>query len=381
MKIIYSGLILLFVSLGSIAQTNKKPQFIVVAKVDERIELTSIVARLAGYEEYVQNGFKLYADKVDDHFAKYKNHAAVEFAKEVRERNSIGFDAIPNLAVSLHPAPLLTPRFVFNNEVPDKRWGKTDAEKFARLLKQFYIDADCETFFKQHADTYRIAEERFQQVLDKVDFNWYQKFYGEVPRGSFNLYLGLLNGGMNFGPRVVLPGGREEFFSIMGTQATDTDGLPKYSDGALPTIIHEFNHSFINHLIAERRTNFEVSGAKVFPLVKDRMKNLAYGDWETTVKESLVRAAVIRYLFEHPVEKLALKEGRPEDFPYQAIDAENRKGFYWTSDLVTLLGTYENARKAYPTFRSFMPIIEAYFSELPKRIDNKIENFERQRPN
>ena len=380
MKIIFCGIILFLSFVGINAQTAKNKAFTVTAKVDERIELTSIVARLAGYEEYVHNNFKVYAEEVDKHFAKYKNHPVIEFAKEVRGKNGIGFDAVPNLAVGLNPTPLLTPRVAFTADVPDKRWGKADAEKFAKLLRQFYKDAECEKFFKSHAEMYRIAEKRFQQVLDKVDFSWYQKFYGEIPKGTFNLYIGLLNGGGNFGPKVVLPNGKEELYSIMGTWAVEKDGLPSYSEDALPTIIHEFNHSFINHLVVPQKEVFVKSGEKVFPFVKDSMSRLAYGEWTTVVRESLVRAAVIRYLFEHPLEVKFFADTKREDVPYKVIDIENSSGFYWMNDLVMLLGTYENSRQIYPTFRSFMPMIEAYFKELPKRIDNKVKSFEAFRP-
>ncbi|MBX7174024.1 MAG: DUF4932 domain-containing protein [Pyrinomonadaceae bacterium] len=380
MKIFLLGIILVFSFFGINAQTSKSSQFRVTAKVDERIELTSIVARLAEYEEYVNNDFKIYAEDVDKHFAKFKDHAIIRFAREVREKNGIGFDAVPNLAVRLNPTPLLTPRVPFTTDVPDKRWGKADAEKFAKLLQQFYKDAECEKFFKSHAEMYRTAEKRFQQLLDKVNFNWYQKFYGEIPKGSFNLYIGLLNGGGNFGPKVILPNGKEELFSVMGTWAVEKDGLPSFSEEALPTIIHEFNHSFINHLVDSKKDVFVQSGEKVFPLVKDQMRKLAYGSWETTVQESLVRAAVIRYLFDNPIKIKNFSESDAESTGFKLTDFESNRGFYWMPDLVTLMGTYENSRKIYPTFRSFMPIIEAYFYELPKRIDYKVKMFESRQP-
>src|SRR5262249_53218411 len=153
------------------------------------------------------------------------------------------------------------PRIEFTAAVPDARWGKADAEKFAALLKQFYDDADCATFFQTHAEMYRTAEQRFQATLDHVQFGWYKQFYGEQPAGTFNLILGLLNGGGNFGPRVVHPDGTEDLYAIMGTWTTDKAGLPRYDDDEyLPTIIHEYNHSFVNKLIYKNATLFEQSG-------------------------------------------------------------------------------------------------------------------------
>src|SRR5262245_22365138 len=218
---------------------------IVIAKVDLRVELMSVIARLAGYQEYVRNEFKIYADDVDKYFGKHKQHRAVQFAVKIRQSNGVSFDAVMAMAVHLNPPPALTPRVAFTDTEPERRWGKESAEEFAELLRQFYKDADCEGFFKAHADLYRIAEERFQQLLNKVDFAWYKRFYGEAPEGAFNLRVGLLNGGGNYGPKVVYPDGKEDLYAIIGTWRTDGAGLPTYDAETLPTIIHEFKHSFV----------------------------------------------------------------------------------------------------------------------------------------
>src|SRR5690349_8642968 len=54
---------------GSIRSCHYRHPFaqqanLVPVSVDQRVELLSIVARLAGYDEYVQNAFKQYADAV-----------------------------------------------------------------------------------------------------------------------------------------------------------------------------------------------------------------------------------------------------------------------------------------------------------------------------
>lgn len=143
------------------------------AKVDRRIELTSIIARLAGYNEYIRNDFKSYTAEIDEYFGKHKNHPAVEFARKVRETNSVSYDAVPSLAVHLNQN--LTPKFAFSDKAPDERWGRQNAEEFAKLLQQFCRDADCESFFSSHAAMYRTAEERMQAVISQVDFAWYKK--------------------------------------------------------------------------------------------------------------------------------------------------------------------------------------------------------------
>jgi hypothetical protein len=359
-------LLCLWTPLG--AQTVKNKPLGVAARVDRRIELTSIVARLAEYDEYVTNDLKSYAADVDQYYAPYKNHPAIQYARKARAERGIGFDAVPSLAVHLNQN--FTPKFAFSDSAPDARWGKTAAEEFARLLQQFYKDTNSEAFFASHAELYKTSEQRMQSVIEKIDFEWYKNFYGEVPRGTFSLYVGLLNGGMNFGPKVVYPDGKEELFAVIGAWKTDDKGLPVFADDFLPTIIHEFNHSFINHLVKEREKQFQPAGEKIYQPVRDKMARLAYGNWKTMIDESLVRAAVIRYLFDHnDKEKTAL-----------ALMYERNVGFLWIEELFVLLGTFENSRQTYPTFRSFLPMIEAYAVDLAKRVDDKAQAFAERQP-
>lgn len=365
MKTIGAVVFLLLVCELVIGQTQKTEQrFAVTASVDERVELTSIVARLADYEEYVNDQFKNYAADVDRHFAKYKHHPAVEFARSVRESDGVSFNAIASFAVHLKPD--LTPKIAFTDNFPDPRLGKENSEKFARLLKAFYKDAECSAFFSSHGEMYKLAAARMQKIVDKVDFSWYRKFYGEDPKGSLDLWVALLNGQMNFGQKVIFPNGREEMFALIGTSNVDEKGIPVFTDSVLPTIIHEFNHSFINHLIDGHEKELKVSGEKIFGPVAEKMARIAYGDWKTVLLESVVRAAVIRYLTEHGETEKAARR----------LTEERNNGFLWVDELTVLLGTYSNSRLLYPTFRAFIPLLEGYFTDLSGRIESKVKNFE-----
>jgi hypothetical protein len=139
----------------------------------------------------------------------------------------------------------------------------------------------------------------------------------------------------------------------------------------LPTIIHEFNHSFINHLVSGRWQQLNTAGSKIYESVAGRMRNLAYGTPLITIQESLVRAAVLRYTFEHEAQMQATDS---------ALAREVNSGFLWMDELFALLGVYENSRSSYPTFRSFIPVIEAYYSDLAKRIEFKASKFDELRP-
>jgi hypothetical protein len=208
---------------------------------------------------------------------------------------------------------------------------------------------------------YAEAEKRFQVLLDQVDYDWYPRFYGYKPEGKFEVYLGLLNGRINYGPKVEYPNGKEEIYAIMSNYQTDDKGIPIYDAGVmLPTIIHEFNHSFINHLIIQDSLAIKPYGEKIHEPVRQEMQRNYYSHWIQTIYESLVRAAVIRYQMEHDT---TTKEANA------SIKQEYKLGFLWIQDLVSLLGVYENSRNQYKTFEAFMPLIKAYFKDLGTNIN------------
>ncbi|MBL0357878.1 MAG: DUF4932 domain-containing protein [Chitinophagaceae bacterium] len=250
-------------------------------KVDERIELTSIINRLAGHWEYSSNDFSSYVEDVDKYFAAFKDHPVITFMKKLRNERGVSFDAIPSIATRLNPAPLLTPRFDFIKSEIDSRWTQEDAEKFSTLLQQFYAETNCKKFFQAHKEMYRIAEKRMAKMLSKINFKWYKEFFGEQPDGKFNLIISLLNGGSNYNSTVMLPSGKEDLFAIIGTWKTDKKGLPVYDESFLSTVIHEFGHSYSNRIVLANMDKLLQSGDKIYPDVKDDLHKVGYGSSKT----------------------------------------------------------------------------------------------------
>ncbi|MCX6285886.1 MAG: DUF4932 domain-containing protein [Bacteroidetes bacterium] len=325
-------------------------------KVDRRTELLSIVFRLAGNFEYNDDVYKSYVSDIHSHFDKYKDHPLIAFAIEMREKNGVSFDAVMYMAIYLSQPPSLDPLVTFSSKVPEGRWGQDNANKFAGLLKQFYTDAKCEAFFKEHESLYGIAQEKFMPVYKALDVNWYNQYYGVQPEGSLNIIIGMGLGGSNFGPKVKYPDGKEDTYAIMGTWSIDSTNKPLYTvDDYLPTIIHEFNHSYVNHLTAKYEKDFENSGTKLFDLVKAGMGNQHYTSWQTMMNESLVRASVIRYLLKHNPDGKAAK--------YQLISDFGR-GFFWMKGLVETLGVYEKNRNKYPTLESYMTVLADFYNRV-----------------
>jgi hypothetical protein len=198
----------------------------IAPKVDPRIELLSIVFRLAGNPEYNMSPLKAYTADIDAYFSAYKEHPAVVLARKLAKDNDVGFDAVMSLAVHLSSPPELRPLVTFSNDVPDSRFGKDNASLLAQRLADFYRDTHFEKFFAEHQSLYHFAVERFQVVLTDLDLNWYKTFYGGVRTGQYHLILGMNNGSGSYGPRVAWPDGHEDFFSIVGAGDTDDSGMP-----------------------------------------------------------------------------------------------------------------------------------------------------------
>lgn len=352
---------------GQVAKT-----FSIKPEVDERVELLSIVFRLAGNDEYITDHFKAYVADIHAHFDRFKNHPLIPYTRKIADKNRIGFDAVMFMAVHLSQPPALQPLVPFGNGVPEPRWPLKDAAQFVQLLQQFYHDADAALFFKKHRALYDTAESRFAATLQAVDFNWFERYYGRLPESKFHLIIGVGNGGMSFGPRVQLANGKEDLYAIVGTWDIDPAGNPVFPLGSyLHTIIHEYNHSFINPVVEWNRKKLEPGGKKVFGTVQPEMQRLAYGNWKTMIDESLVRASVIRYLKKHIPDSSVV---------HRSIADEQRRGFVWMEELVQLLHGYEGNKQLYPTLSLFMPQVIRFYDSLANHIRAMKKAFDARRP-
>lgn len=354
----------LFVSLTFASGKNDK-DLIPVPKVDKRVELLSIVFRLAGNSEYSSNMLKKYVKDIHDYFDRYSDHPLIVFSRKLSNTRGVGFDAVMSMAAHISQPPEFKPIIPFSANVPEQRWGKENGEKFLELLKIFYKDTNCEEFFKQHEELYQTAEERFKNVYESFDAAWYNKFYGTEPKGAFNTIISLGNGSGSYGTKLLYSENREDVFAIMGTWSADSSGNPIYrKEGYLPTLIHEFSHSYVNHLNDRYAGEFETSGKILFEKVKDIMIKQAYPNRQLMMNEALVRGSVIRYLISHNISRNEIDD---------EIQRQIWNGFTWIKELVAALEYYENNREEYPTLESFIPVLVSFYSDLTLNMKESAE--------
>ena len=330
-------------------------------KVDERVELLSIVFRLAGCEEYSSTKHKAYTDRINAHFELHKEHPLIRYTRKIR-RYGIGYDAVMQMAIHIGEAPGFVPLKKFDKNTPEIRWGKRRANKFLNLLREFYVDAECEKFLDSEKEFYQEIVEAFMPVYKQLDLDWYATFYGTAPTERFVTILSPGNAGSNYGPNLTKADGTKEIYAILGVWKMDANAPKSFSvEQYFPILLHEFNHSFVNPVMAEFRDQLVASGLPLYQSVSKKMEAIAYGEWEVMLIESVVRAAVVEYMIWHKYSKQQISE---------EVAIQVDKGFLWMKDLLFTLEEYRANRERYPTFKDFMPELVKSFGQIRRTYAN-----------
>lgn len=340
--------------------------------VDPRVELMSVIFRLAGSPEYCKGRVASYVSDVDKHFGSHRNDPVVETARRLRRTRGVSYDAVMGMAVHVKDASTLREAVPFKPrpDTLDDRWRIAEARLFLDQARRFAREADFAGFFKAHQPLYDTTVRRARAVLEKeAHLDWFGGFFGARPGASFTLALGMLNGGACYGPRL-RKGKREEFYCVLGVWATDEKGVPTFDRDMVSTVAHEFCHSYANPLVYANEAKLKKAGETLYPLVEKGMRRQAYGSWQTMMCESLVRACVVRYVSATQGRKAAQAEAQEQV----------ARHFHWVPDLAALLGEYEADRKRYPTLDAFMPRVVSFFDDFAPEFAKDWKKRESARP-
>ncbi len=322
-------------------------------EVNEYVELMSVLARLADYPEYCMDLGGGYTEDVDRYFGKYEDHEAVNFMRSLRSSNGVMYDAVMCMAV--HLTEFGGKISLFSGTDPSKiddRWQGVDMDEFLMLLNGFYRDTCFGDFFASHRPFYEEAIRIYKDsVMGLFHENWFSEFYGTEPSEEFSVIIGFCNGGANYGPSRHLAGKNKEVFSINGYMA----GKPQFDKRRISTLVHEFNHSFVNHLLDDHQDNvwkLEGPGTALLRLSSASMFSMAYGEWQIVINESVVRAATICYMMDN---------GFLDDEVLEQLVYEVGCNFRWMPELVVLLRKYEKRQDRYGSLEKFYPQIIKFF--------------------
>jgi len=358
------GAVIFLSSTLSCAEVSQSQPSITVT-VDPRVELMCIIARLAGYDEYMTGEFPAYVADVDSFFSSFRNHDVVSFARTIRPRG-IGFEKVMQMAIAVTDAYTMQEIISLDSlESPlSKHWRTDDAREFLQMARRFAAETNFRGFIDRHKALYDTARSRFLAVAQSTHIaEWLTEYFGYNADCNFEIILGLQIGNNNYGASLARKGGRGTIYSFIGVASVDAEGWPEFYPGVNETVLHEMAHSFVNPLTKDAEPELKSAGERIYPHVASAMARMAYNDWRIMLNESLVRAIGIRH----------------EDWRYSAREAsiiqegEEERGFYWIGGLSELLTTYEAQRSSYPDFKSFFPRIVAYLNQYSLNVPDEIQ--------
>jgi hypothetical protein len=327
-------------------------------RVDPRVELMSIVFRLAGVSGYTMNNFHSYTSAIESHFGDHREHPAVLLAGRLAREHGVAWDAPMSLAVHLTLPPELAMRMSFDDAVLDARWPEDMTLEFVQQLRHFITVSDYGSFLRDHAGLYAEMESRMREtVRDQVSLDWLDGFFRESPGAPFTILVGLSNGGASYYTRFADGDAAEEIYSVIGAWVMDADGLPVFDETVAATVIHEMAHAYVNPLVDRHEAQLLRPGNEVYQAVEPQMAALRYARWDLAVKESLVRAVVVRYQ----------NDLQGPDAAVATLASEAERGFVWVDELAALLGVYHASPQLFPSFTSLLPTLAVYFADLAPR--------------
>ncbi len=340
---------------------------------DQRVELLSIIFRLAGSPEYSHGAIASYEAAIDAHFKQFREHEAVRLARELRRTDGVSYDAAMSLAVHVTNIETLAERVPLDQPgiLLDKRWHGGEARRFLEAARRFVAETRFLEFVQLQKPLYETAGRRMKGFAESaLDQAWFGKFFGARAAARFIVVPGLVNGNSNYGTKFRGADGGEEMYAILGVQSVDSAGAPVFGPMMTDVLVHEFVHSYANPLIDSHSRELDAAATRIFGPVAEAMRAQAYGVPRVVLYESLVRGCVARYILAHGGDIAARR----------AIQADTMDSFFWAQELYDLLGEYERDRAAYPTLEAFMPKLTEYFKGLGPRVPALIKSDVEGRP-
>jgi len=342
------------------------------SEVNECFELTSIVFRLADVPEYVNNPIQSYANDIDSYFAMYKNNPLILYAKELRAKYGISYDAVAKAAAFLD---IKNRKIIVKQDLDvskiseaDSRWTEQLFKTFVTQLNDFYQKTKFRNFYSKHNDLYSVAVNRMDTLLQDIHYDWIKALFGDKNADLPLVVVSLCNGPGNYAFSLKTHNERKRNGIVIGCGA-DAGGLPYFSQGMIPIIIHELFHPYITPLVSKCWAEIESAAHIIYPYVEEKMQKQAYGSAKIVMSEWLVRLVSILYFQEHP-----LRGSDIEHF----IRAEHNQGFIWMERSVLFMKHFNENRSHYVTLNDFMPQIISFinysadnFSQILKEYDDR----------
>lgn len=357
---LYCLVILLFMASVSFAETKYV--------IDERIELTCVVFRLAGYEEYCSDIAKKYVNDIDLYFEKYKNHPLIKYAKELRVEKELAYNSA---MISAFFFQIDKNRVLFKPEIDinkyDKKimsWTYDSLKKYIALLDKFYRESNFNAFFKAHEGMYEKTKKAVAMLIPDIKSEWFREYWGRELK-DVRLCIGPSLGPNNYG--MIFPEA-EHIDIVIGCNSCNND-VPTMGALALAPVVHEIMHSYSTPVFYKYKDDLHVD--ELYKAFESDLYNKAhYGDGLTMAAEW------INNLFTN----LYIIENRSADWPRYEVASNEDYGFVWSNRSISFMKNFYSNRDIYPTFNEFYPQLIGFLNNLVSEIDVLKLEFELRNP-
>ena len=326
------------------------------AAVDRRVELFTLLARFAGFEEFnMAVARSPYSVAADSWFREQKRHPALARLQALRRDHGVSYDAIASLAVHVEDSVDLAERIDFATapERLDKRWPLEQVRLFLDEVRDFVQVADSEGFFDTQEERFTQGAARLRAVIEgSKALPWFDATFGARSGARYCAIPGFVCGGGNYGMGIRYADGRdEEILPIFGCSRFDAAGVPEFGADMAWLVAHELCHSYTNAFVDQLGEQLEPAATRLFEHDADAMRRQAYGSWQTVAYETLVRATVVACLRATEGEAAGAKQAKEE----------RDRGFLWVPALAADLERFRADRTRWPTFADFLPELVAAF--------------------
>lgn len=300
----------------------------IVVAVDPRVELLSIVSRLAGYPEYSHPANTPYVRAVDEHFARWREHPAVVTARGLRRDHGVGYNAPIGLAAYLDAH--FTPRRPLTPPLPDldARWNAVDMTAYVTQLQDFARASDLAGFLAAHRDHHARVAAALRTALDGHRIvDWYDAHFGPRPTATFRVVPGLLTGGNSYSAQATDDDPAQDIVLVIYLHDPDADGVPRPTRDLVYTVVHEFAHAYVNPALGAHADLVLPAATPLHARHAAIMARQNYPAPEIMANESVVRALCVLYAADRGVEGAAVAQ----------MVYERQRGFLWIKPLADAL--------------------------------------------
>jgi hypothetical protein len=339
---------IIFPCCGNKSKNNKNKESIQVPAdrlqfgTDKRLETLYIVFLFSDYP--VLTPFpNAYKTEALVYFAPYKQHRAVQLAKDLIPRGLVADYAV-NWLFQHSQFPGLEKTRTIDFPFEARPLQQDSLELFRQALKDFYIEARCDSFFAlQQVFLDKMVSTVRDSFTSKDILSVIEEYFGIRKEAKYDIILSPL---MHSGGFSIERTDEHELYALIGPNRVEGNS-PVFDRTFLEQdlVIHEFSHNYANPIVDQYMNQTKALEKDLFPPVRSSVEQEGYSTWESFMQELVVRATTIRI-----VGNLYGKEAARD-----LLDYEKSVGFGYVTELTDELKVYESQRDKYPTLADFYP--------------------------